>query len=190
MNIKTNFTIPLTNKRVTLFARLSEEKSEWVAGIGNRCFPVGYVIFLDYDKVPLNYIIDEITFIQEKYVLSEFYVFSTKKGYHAVCLDKVPVGELLDIMDSTVCDKDFRNVPLLSVSKTWVLRQTKKEGKDGDIGYLFRITPEERTIFTRERSLAHAKFLTSRYGIKIPLDETFDKNETIITAQYYIRPER
>jgi len=180
---KINFSV--FGRRVNLLAKIAKDRTEWVAGIGNRTEDGQYIVFLDYDGVPLDYIEDEIKFLQDNYYLSSAYIFFTGNGYHVIFLEKMSIGELLRIMDSSTCDKDYREVPLLNNRRIWVLRQTRK--KNNGIKYLKEIRGVE---YYRKRSKAHSLYLISRYGIKIDIKRNnFDKSETLVTASYYIKGE-
>lgn len=180
---KLNFTV--FGQRVNLAMKISKERSEWIAGIGNRCADGNYVIFLDYDNVPYDYIIEELKTLSEKYCLGNGYIFKTGNGFHVVFLEKFCLGNLLDIMNHTACDKSYIDVPLMYGRKVWVLRQTQKGGKD--ILYFAKFHSK---FDGGIKSRAHAKFLKKRYNIKINIKGyAFDTCDKLTFASYFVKQE-
>lgn len=94
------------------------------------------VIFLDYDNILYSLVEVELLFLQKKYNLSPFYVFSSfetedkqksKYGnYMAISITKKPFGKVYEILNKTHADSSYKVVPASYPYKTWVLRLGKK----------------------------------------------------------------
>jgi len=82
------------------------------------------VIFLDFDTKNLDWILEQLRRIREFYGLSDFYVFSTRKGFHAVCIDKFSRVSIFEIQNLSLCDKKFMHIGM--TRKSWTLRLSEK----------------------------------------------------------------
>lgn len=155
-----------------------KEKSNPAYGITNRCKDGKYILFLDYDNIPLDWIIDELKYIQIYYKLSSIYIFSTDHGFHAICFDKLPLYKVVDIMRSTSIDPNYANIPLKFGRKLWTLRLSKKEDP-------IKIVAVIESNSRREKSYAHSLFIAKWHKIHIPLD-IHDNQKEFIGAWYKI----
>ena len=161
----------------------AERRDEHHFGIGNRCADGLYIVFLDYDKTPLEWVRAEITYLQDTYGLGSAYLFETKNGFHVVFLDKLELDELITIMGCTSIDKRYMSVPLKYARRCWVLRQTPKKGEEIHYSGVYH------SGSARELSEAHAIYLV-RYGGVPPTDlnkGSWDRNKDIVLA-YYTAP--
>lgn len=141
-------------------------------GIDSRCADFKHVIFLDYDKIDFDYLIEELKWLQEEFKLSEFYVFDTGRakgelrGYHAICLDKLPIHEVFKIVMHSSCEMAFKLAPnIFNEYKAWVLRTHAKAGRSKP-AYLCTV-PSRWHI--HEQSSAHAAYLEKHYGVPVKL---------------------
>lgn len=180
--------VKVFGKVVSLWFRIMPERTTLMYGFGNRCKDGRYVLFLDYDDTPLEWIKEEIRLLQEAtLLLGNAYLFKTKNGYHVVFLEKLFLGQIKDFMDMTSCDKSHREIPMLYGRKVWVLRQSPK--KEEKITYL----GVERRFCVLERSAPHAAYL--QQFMSVPMDDIgelngkFDTEENVLMAYYRI-PER
>jgi len=90
--------------------------------VGNQ-----YVPFLDYDNITdKNLLYTELQALQYKYDLGNAYIFRTGKGYHVIYADLLAYDEWIEILNSTTCDPDYKQVPQGNGQRAWVLRLTKK----------------------------------------------------------------
>ena len=150
-----------------------------VAGITNRTKDGKYIPFLDYDYKEIDWITDELKALQEMFNLSTFYLFSTKKGYHAICLDKVPLSTFVSILRNSSVDVNYINIPLKYGAKVWTLRATKKEELPIFYGDLAASSDNEK-------SLAHVKILHKLYpSLSMSVGKT-DNHEQLILAKYQV----
>jgi hypothetical protein len=69
----------------------------------------GNALFLDYDKVTYEIVIEHLRYIQEEYSLSNIYLIKSTNGFNAVCLDVLPLSLCyaigIDVMSP--CDRPF-----------------------------------------------------------------------------------
>lgn len=175
----------MLGQSVNLLFRSSKRKDVLQYGIGNRCKGGGYVLFLDYDNVPYEWVAEEVRFLQERFrqELGKAFLFGTKNGIHVIFLEKHDLGSIISMMAVTSCDKDYKVVPLLSSRKIWVLRQSTK--KDEAIKYLGAL----RAPCNWERSRAHALYLKQFCGVPnkdLIGGGAFDKEEQVVLGYYYV----
>ena len=156
-----------------------KRRVHYVEGYCNCTEDNKYVVFLDYDNVPLNRIIQEIERLQEDFTLGTFYVFaSSKDSYHAVCLDKVTYAMLMTIFKNATIDQSYINVPNRWGQKVWTLRLTPK-----DESVVHMLTIPKRSI--REQSTAHAQIIENLFGLKImKFLEQPDNKDKVVLARY------
>lgn len=154
-----------------------KRNNEIITGYTNRCIDGKYIICLDYDRIKLNWVIHELQFLQETFKLSDFHIFSGSEDcYHAVCLDKVSLEELVTIMRNTSIDFNYIRVPLYWGQKVWALRLSDKENKS--IKYLKCLISEY--ISFREQSNAHKLLLELHFKIKVFVNNEDDYNKLVM----------
>ena len=157
-----------------------KNKQREVIGYTNRCADGKYIITLDYDDMPYDFVYNEIVRLQEDFQLGDFYIIkSSKESFHAVCLDKLPYMDFLDILMSTSVDYNYMRIPIQSGKKLWVLRLTKKD-----------IQPEVMEVVKssynyNEKSFAHLNLLHKVLNIEVPQEiKGFDLKKEIVLARY------
>lgn len=189
MLLKHNFNI--LGRTVNFLLRVAPEKTSFHYGIGNRTKDGQYLVFLDYDDTPLEWIQEEIRLLQRNTDLGTAYMFKTKNGHHVMFLEKFLLDELLFILGMTSIDKRYMKVPMMYGRKIWVLRQTdKKQEKVTYLGCLrnwdyFETNIEEQP----ERSRAHGLYLTKYCNVPMK-DVNFggymDDHDDLIVGCYHI----
>lgn len=185
MIIKYNFDV--LKKNVTLLFRVAAKRENLTQGYGSRCSNGQYVLFLDYDSTPYDWIVEEIRLLQQRYTLGTAYTFSTKHGYHVVFLEKFFIGEIVDMMNVTTCDKNYKEIPLYYGRRIWVLRHSDK--KNETIKYREAVHTNHPDVILPVRSLAHKTFLQKNF--KIPEKDfahgsDYDNNKELTLAFYKI----
>ena len=160
MDIKFN----ILNRRfgITLYSR--KIKKEWVTGYTNRTEDGLYIITLDYDNLDQDDVINDIRRLQYEFALSDFYVFNSGNGFHAVCLDKVTLLELRNIMENSSIDPNYMRVPFISGKRLWVLRLTNKDDKE-----VFYSGTIKSSYGKNRQSQAHAILLNNLFDLGIKL---------------------
>lgn len=176
--------LPLPWKSTLHFlVKTTAERTQFHYGIGNRTSDAEYVVFLDYDDTPLEWIEEEVKMIQEWTPCSTAYLFKTQKGYHVVFLEKFFLDNLIRILQMTSVDKNYLSVPLKYAKKTWVLRQTKKG--ESDVTFIGTIKKKP----TIERSTAHRDYLVRYHHIgeeHFPEPRRYwDEHKTLVLGYYY-----
>jgi hypothetical protein len=82
-------------------------------GLNSICENGENIIMLDYDNVDIAVLVNEIQYVIDKYMLSDFYVIHSTNGHNAFCLDKIPLEILKNIFkDSIHCDKNFKEMSI------------------------------------------------------------------------------
>lgn len=142
--------------------RCTIRKGAYTVGIYDLCKDGKHVIFLDYDTFRWEWLIDELAYLQDKYLLSDFYIFSSSlDSYHAVCFDKLVNCELQDVLRETNIDESFFNSVRFDYGAR-VLRLFPK-GKISAPKFSNVIISKHNT---RQKSLDHIKAFELHYGIK------------------------
>jgi len=160
-----------------------------VFGYTNRTRDGKYIVFLDYDRVSFDWIVDECKVLQEMFGLRTFYFFqSSKDGFHAVCFDKVKLKTLLLILSNSSVDPRYHQVPLHWGKKIWTLRLTEKNDKNiKPKGFLEKRYNEfeGETLDFREQSSPHIKLINNYFNLKIRAVNT-DNLTDVVIAKYKI----
>jgi hypothetical protein len=140
-----------------------------------------FAILLDYDNVKDQRLDEELVYLQELYKIGDFHIFKTNEfGRHAICIDRLPLIEALDVVYGSTCDMMFKRGIRINEYRTWILRAWGK-GERGRPEYI-------RTIASpyngqRLQSQAHADFLKAFYGAKVRLVNP-DGNDEIEINEY------
>ena len=160
MNFRTHIT--LFNKDIHFNFGIYQAFTTWKKGITNRCVDGQFVLFLDYDRAPLDWILDEIWLLQQQYRLGDVHIFKTAKGHHAVNTEKRPFWDVLRIMRSTSADPLWIDWPVKYGKKAWTLRVSDKKGKP-PIAYVATV-PGKNML---PQSEPHNWVLRNVYGLRI-----------------------
>ena len=138
-----------------------------------------HVIFLDYDNIVDERLIEELRFLQEEFEIGNFYVFETSdKGRHAVCIDALRFKDVLEIVRFSSCDLMFKMAARINEFRCSVLRFEKKGNRDAP---KFRYTVESPHEGKNLQSRGHAKYLL-KFGITVDLKNPFGPEEIEIQA--------
>lgn len=157
-----------------------------IEGYTNRCKDGSYVIFLDYDDIEsFSMIEEEILFLQEEFGLSDFFIFKSNKGFHAICFDKVNLSKLVDIMSASSIDPLYLKVPLKNGGRIWCLRYSKKKGFNPRF---YKSLDSHSSLSTRRiRSRAHIALINFLFVLNIPFCKCDDSDiNDIMMARYSI----
>lgn len=158
-------------------------KTARAIGIRNHTPEGKRLAFLDYDCIMLEeQLIPELQYFQEKYFLSDFYIFKSSQkpnAYHVICLDKMNANEFMALLIESGCDERYKTTALNDF-KSWVLRISKKGTTEAPT-YLRTIKSQHNN---RIKSKAHAKFLKLQYGINIKKFINLDNNEILPVVAY------
>lgn len=135
----------------------------------------GHVIYLDYDDKSYQCVKEHMKYMQNEYMLGDFFLIKSTHGFNGVCLDilPLPVVKLIGCDVMSPCDRDFYKFGYKR--GYYVLRfDCDKE--------LIEIVPSVH--YQYEKSLAHKNFLEWFFGIKIPDDPKFNSFTKIDIIQY------
>jgi hypothetical protein len=145
-----------------------------------------HVTFLDYDYTNDKRLKEELQFLQEEFLIGNFYVFQTrdKGGRHAVCLDALTAKEQKTIVDFSSCDEAFKRAPMINEFRCWVLRIDAK-GKRPAPQFIYKV--ESDFEGTNPQSIGHSHYLL-KFGLDIKLRNPI--GEDGIYAESYNTSER
>lgn len=111
----------------------------WCSRVINPSGKIEEVVFADYDRILFDLMKAELLYIQEKYNLSPFYIFTTFEdknadgsiygNYLAISATKCNFKQVGEILDELHCDNSYKIVPKSYSYSTWVLRLGSKGKK-------------------------------------------------------------
>lgn len=158
-----------------------KKKNTFIWGIGNKCRR-GYVLFLDYDGVPYEWIKDEIQYLQEKFFVGDCYIFKTKRGFHVINPEVRPLPEIVNLLRNTTADQDYKDLPLKFGKKVWVLRGQDKQ--EETIKYIALLKGKNQYVC----STPHLLYMQDRYHVpeKDLAGCEEDNEQDLLFASYYI----
>ena len=154
---------------------------------------IHHVLFLDYDEILYDLMVEELEYVCQKHNMSPFYVFTTyeKKdsngrfygNYMAISLTKKRFGEIVNIQNELHCDSAYKKIALIYRFKCWVLRLSSKGDKPrpkfkGIIGH-------NGGYYIEDVSRAHLELLKKLYP-EIPYIKytNLDNNKKIYLSKY------
>ena len=155
-----------------------------VRTIGVRnCVGSKRITFLDYDETLFEeMLLPELRYLQEKYGLSDFYIFKSSQkphAYHCINLDLLSIADWYAVLQDSSCDMAFQNIARKDF-KTAVLRIAPKGASNAPKF----ITKLKGVYDGRIKSLAHAKYLHFHQGVDISNINNLDDNHTLIYVNY------
>lgn len=122
----------------------------------NRTGDGQMVLFLDYDLMELDWVLQDVDNLAHSFKLSHFFIYqSSRKGFHAVCLDKLSPSKFVEVMRASNCDPVFKQIPSFTSYRSWVLRVDEKGSKDRPRFVKFLKYPYKPDSI----STAHMKFI-------------------------------
>lgn len=156
-----------------------KDGEEYVTGITNRCADGRYCLFLDYDDVPYEWVVEELRFLISAHGIGDVHVFRTNKGFHAICTTKYSLSEIVTFMRDSSVDEAYANVPLRVVKKLWTLRISAKAGK---VPVYLLTLPGQRG----HESRPHNELLRKLYNVEITRGRE-DDEDSFTVGHYYVR---
>jgi hypothetical protein len=106
-----------------------------VIGYTSRTLDNYHCLFLDYDSVSRNIVVNDIKNLLFNGYISHAYIFSTHEevteegiigNYHVISLDKFPYYRIFQLMEATHSDDIHRNLAKITKYRSWVLRFSGK----------------------------------------------------------------
>ena len=158
-------------------------RPQTVRGITNATEDNMGVLFLDFDGVDYEVVLEDLYFLARRFKLPPSYVFMTKKNnYHVINLKKFPNGDIPKLLRWTRCDHNYVNSPSLHLYRSYVLRLS---GKVGSKKPKFKEIIGEMRNLNYEISKAHLDLLNKIYPKLTQIPYTnIDKGKTVKTQIY------
>ena len=180
--MRSNWTFRIFDKMFLVHIQTMTIPKAGTVGMSARVpYTVEYVLFLDYDNMKDERVVEELVVLQENYKLGDFHVSATNEfGRHAVCIDRMLLVEALEVVYASSCDYLFKRGIRINEFRTWVLRCFEKGERDRP-KYLY--TVESPYNGERLQSQAHGLFLKRHYGVPIRL--TNPDGNYLLTFQDY-----
>jgi len=155
---------------------VTTHKSKVCFGYTNKASNGLFLPFFDYDNVSVSDMYNELKFLQQKYQLSDIYIFNSKHGFNALSLDKIPYNILVHLYSDCkfVCS-DYLE---LGLKRSFL---TLRIGKDKS---LFDILKSDNIYY--KKSLSHAILLNVFFDTDIDIysNESFDNSMYIRLKAY------
>lgn len=136
-------------------------------GVNNICADGKFVVFLDYDNIKFENLLDDLQNLSRDFNLSHFIVIKTRENsYHAICLEKFTLPQVQKIIDHSLCDYSYKKFPI-KIDKGWILRVTEKVYVENNkiqsipptyVGLLKFGKPKRKSV-----SRAHLEFFATVY---------------------------
>jgi hypothetical protein len=140
-----------------------------------------YVIFLDYDNITDERLIEESRYLQELFGVGDFIILATNEfGRHVICIDRLFLKKAIEVVQSSTCDGIFQKGIRYNEHRTWILRAIEK-GNRPKPQYLY--TVESPYNGKRLQSQAHGEFLQRHYNANVRLVNP-DGNEELEIEGY------
>lgn len=129
-----------------------------------------HVLFLDFDKTTKNKVSTTCRRLQHDWGLGNFYIFrSSRRNYHAVCLDKMTFGKCADIQISLGM---WKYLYFAALRKKWIIRLSPKEDKQTEFIKCLQNGSHKKT------SRAHYKMLNFFFP-NIPKPNNMDNSKSL-----------
>lgn len=174
--------LSLFNIEIGIIASARKKRTETVKGITNRCDDGHYILFLDYDNIPYEWLKEELKALQVEFSIKELFILkSSSDSYHIISFEKFTREEYEQILHRSSCDKGYKTIPFIWGKKLNTLRITEKNGKKPEF---FDYINYGGLIMNREISKAHSKMFKLLYDLN-PIGNK-DNSENIIFAEYKI----
>ena len=178
------FKIPFVSKTFRVHSLIYNTPDKWVHGYSSRTEKGRYVLFHDYDSLDLEGVLQDLRFLQEKFKLSDYYVFKTDRedSFHAVCLDTFNLNEAYEIQTHSSCDMAFIKSISRLKTKEWILRIGEKGNRSPPEFLKVLRSKHDNKI----KSSAHAKFLKKFFGMQKIIKDSgqWDKCKTLALVDY------
>jgi len=176
------FNFKLFGREVGIIASSRKVCREPVQGVTNRTMDGLFVVFLDYDEIPVEWLEGELNSLQDEFNLGDFHVFkSSDTNHHAVCFDKVTRETYQRILSRSSCDPYYKKVPFVFGKRLGTLRASSKKGKS--IIYYKALKGHINEYFM---STAHKKFFSGHHKEMCFTKKNEDGLTGLIMASYKI----
>jgi hypothetical protein len=161
------------------FIVLDEHRKPNVYAISSLCEDGSHIIIWDFDikKEPKNLckIENSLKSVQRTFLLSKIYIFESRFGYNAICLDKLQKNEVANIKNMTSFD-DKKHLEQ-GILYNWKLRIGP------DKKYVSYVDVERFKKHTMSNS--HRIALKILFGLQVDNDAYFDQNLKLCLYSYW-----
>jgi hypothetical protein len=138
-------------------------------GISSECGDKYHCLFLDFDGYELSKVEVCCRILQRKFGVGTFYIFqSDKNAYHAMCISKFLMREILWMQDFIGIEKNY--IALCYRRSHWTLRVSGKGKREAPFHILTLSAPTKRYT-----SSAHAKWLNVYHKIDVQGSDDLSK---------------
>lgn len=133
-----------------------------------------FVPFFDYDINDFSTVRGELRYIQDKYQLSDIYIFESTSGFNAICLDKVCFNVLKRIYED--CSNICENFVKLGIGRGYMVLRIGEDKILKDIIL-------NNGIY--KKSLSHMLALETFYNVIVFREISKFDDKTVLTIHAY-----
>jgi len=155
------------------------------SGVCSLCNDGQHILMFDIDINHLyeGKIVAKLRTLQKKFNLSNIYLFQTRNGWHAWCLDKFDLDEVYKMYLTFPFSDAAHRVIGYYYRKHYVLRTGSDIKLDQTLKQHYTVEQEGRT-----KSNAHRIFLNYMYNTHIDRDLYFDNSKNVLLEYYPQKP--
>jgi len=157
-----------------------EELKANVCAVSSLCEDGKHIIIWDFDgeiknESYLYKIENSLKSIANVFDLTDIYIFSSRNGFNAVCLNKLDFNLIYSIKDATAFD-DRKHLEHGLISSAWKLRIGE------DKKYISFINNPNKVHIS---SNAHRIFFNKLFKMNIKKDKSFDNSKNFLVESYW-----
>jgi hypothetical protein len=157
-----------------MLIQVTTVKSKVCFGYTNKAQGNLYLPFFDYDNVNYELVKHELLFLQEKFKLSDIYIYTSINGFNALSLDKLPFNTLVKLYNE--CEYVCSDYMQLGLNRSFL---TLRIGRDKK---LHEVLKSSSTYY--KRSFAHGILLSVFFDTTIENTNNFDNSLHIRLKAY------
>lgn len=167
-------------------------------GYGSKCVDGKHVLLLDYDDEKPEHIMMDLQGLQKQFKLHEIYLFKSRNGYNAICLDKFDLSDAFTIkMHSAYSDPKHNRIGFergnwvlrIGEDKLYVTSVTQYINRDLDYYSNSPLIIGRSSIKRYKMSNAHRMVLNKIFDLYIPKVNGMYDDNTQTPIDMYIRKE-
>jgi len=155
-----------------------EELKANVCALSSLCEDGKHILFWDFDSKSEKYLYkieSSLKSIAEIYHLTDIYIFETRNGFNAICLNKLDFNLIYTIKNATSFD-DKKHLWHGLNSGAWKIRI------GNDKKYVSFVNNPNKV---HKSSNAHRLFLNKMFKTNIKKDKSFDNSEKFLVESYW-----
>jgi hypothetical protein len=119
--------------------------------ISSKCDNDNHILIWDFDSIEQHFVFRSLSQIQNHHGLSDIYIIKSLHGFNAICLDKLFLNHVYNILFYTRWN-DFNHVRVGYKHESWCLKCSPHKKM------IMRLIPTDTYDGSRKQSIGHYKF--------------------------------